>query len=145
MGLPPIDEQTGYLPHGDWEATLEEIETGFGIGIRRREIMKALRDVVGRLRSHGVQAIWVDGSFAGIRHRPSDADVIYEVPAGEDTTKWGLLAPMNHDRLRSLERIDPWPMPSYQRTARFARQQTIKEFMETDRNGVSKGHIRLKE
>ena len=102
MGLPPIDEATGYLPPGDWAATLAEIEEVFGGGPRRGEIARALRDAIGRLRAHGVLVIWVDG-------------------------------------------IDLWPMPSPQQKGRFARPQTIKQFMETDRNGVPKGHILVKE
>lgn len=144
MPIPPLEE-TGYLPGGDHEATLDEVEQMFGSsGFKRREIMGNLRDVMLELWALGVDTVWLDGSFISSKRRPGDVDVVYVPPAGADTTTWGRLAATGdaRRRLEDYYGIHLWEYPSYGRHGGpLSRTQTIKEFFETDDDDVPKGHI----
>lgn len=145
MTIPPL-QASGYLPPGDHEAALDEVEDAFGTeGPRRRELMKALREIVMELWSLGVRNIWIDGSFVGEKRRPSDVDVIYELPAGADSSTWGNLSPRRHDTIHEYRKIDLWELPSWQpdKTSGVG-HMTIKQFMETDDSDTPKGHILLR-
>jgi len=145
MSIPPLDPTTGYLPPGDHPATLDEIRERFGIGMRRRELMDALQDVVRQLESYGVTVVLVDGSFVSDKRRPSDVDVLYAPPAGGDPTTWGLLAPSRRDDLKRYRRIDLWPAPSPQPSRRsFGGSISLKEMWEYDRDGVHKGLLLIR-
>ena len=147
MTIPPLQDAAGgyrYLPAGDHEATLDEVEQAFGSStFKRRELMKGLRDVVGKLRELGVETIWVDGSFVSSKERPGDVDVIYVRPDGADTTLWGLLAPARRDAAMKYFRCHLWEYPSYGKHA-GGTPKTIKQFFETDDDDVPKGHIVLR-
>lgn len=147
MTLPPLERAGGayeYLPAGDHEAALDEVEHQFGCStFRRRELMTSLREVVDKLRGLGVTTIWIDGSFVSSKQRPGDVDVIYAKPIGADTATWGLLAPSRRDEVRKYYRCHLWEYPSYGRHAGRS-PKTIKEFFETDDDDVPKGHILLR-
>jgi hypothetical protein len=144
MSMPiPAFEESGYLPAGDHEATIDEVEVVLGsAGFRRREVMRNLREILEELWGLGVDTVWIDGSFVSSRKRPDDVDLIYVRPPNADPGQWGRLAPQNRYWLESNYGIDLWEYPS---TARHGGpggpNQTIKEFFETDMDGVPKGHI----
>src|SRR5947209_1815173 len=109
----PAFEPNGWLPSGDWDATLEEVEARFGaVGPQRRRLMAGLVQVVEFLDSKGVDGIWLDGSFIGVEHRPSDVDVLYMPPVGQNIHAWGLYSPAQRKALKTSLHVDLWQWPS---------------------------------
>lgn len=146
MPIPPLNPRTGYLPPGDHEASLEDLADRFGWNFRRRKLLSALEWVVRRLREQGVQEIYVDGSLTTSKERPRDVDVIYVAPATNDPDGWGLLSPARRMELKKLQSVDLWRHPSLQAVEGDPfKTQTLRQFFETDRDGVKKGLIRLVE
>jgi hypothetical protein len=144
MPIPEFDGQTGYLPAGDHNASLDEMEDRFCGTYRRRVIFTGLKRVVEQLEANGVRTIWVDGSFVTGKARPSDVDVIYVPPPGSDPAGWGLLSFARRKDLKEIWRVDLWPFPSPQPVlGKPGQYQTIREFFSTDRDGVAKGFIQL--
>lgn len=134
MALPPFDEDTGYLPEGEFPASLKEIESRFGTeSFRRREIFSGLVFVIERLRSFGVETIWIDGSFVTDKQRPGDVDVAYEIPADADPSSWGLLAPNVRPELFKLQRVDLLP------------GRHFRDYFMRDQDDRPKGIVRLEE
>jgi hypothetical protein len=149
MALPEFKEN-GSLPEGEWDAGWEEIEQRFGGNFRRREIIAGLKHVVEQLRRHGVTHIWIDGSFATDKQRPNDADVVYAVPPGGDDEDWADVGPSRRRHLKRFHRVDLWRYPSWRPAKSGAGVHnpaggriTIKEFFESDADGVPRGLIRL--
>lgn len=147
MTIPPLAGQGGsykYLPPGDHEATLSEVESAFGSsGFKRRQLMDGLREVATRLWGLGVETIWVDGSFISSKERPGDVDVIYVRPDGVDTSGWGLLSPSRREEAKEYFKCDLWEHPAHGRHA-GGRAMPLKHFFETDSDGTKKGHILLR-
>jgi hypothetical protein len=145
MPIPQL-EDSGYLPEGDHEATLDEVELVFGsAGFKRRELMGNLKEIAEELWGLGVSMIWIDGSFISAKRRPDDVDVIYVCPDEGDPASWGRLSPSQRKWLESNYGIHLWEYPSEGRHGgRMGRHQTIKEFFETDADGVAKGHVMVR-
>jgi hypothetical protein len=143
MPIPEFDPSTGYLPAGEHLATWAEVEARFGTTPKRRQLMGGLSFVVRRLRERGVTTIWVDGSFVTAKERPRDVDVIYEAPAGADTSTWGNLSFNRKAELKQLQNVDLWPFPSPQVVS--GSTCTILEFFVTDNGRKEKGIVRLVE
>jgi hypothetical protein len=78
--IPPFDPETGALPPGDHQATLEEIEKRFGFTPRRRWLLKGLRASVRAFWSAGIEEIYVDGSFCTEKPDPGDVDGYWVEP-----------------------------------------------------------------
>ena len=148
MSLPDITSQ-GYLPGGDHEATWDEMAARFGAGRRRQEILRGLEYVTDRLRAHGVQKIWLDGSFVTDRLRPSDVDVVYRIEPGADRADWPDVGKSRHQYLKTAYRVDLWRHPSPQPRKNSIGhgagklQEPIKNWFETDREGTPKGLVLL--
>lgn len=142
LPIPDLDPITGYLPHGDHEATEAELEARFGTNFARREMLKSLKTVTNFLWAQMVDEIWVDGSFCSEKKRPGDIDVIYLPPTGVDTATWGLYSPLRMDDLEDLLKIHLWPHPSMQ----FVKGKwvTLHDFFATDRSDVPKGFVHIK-
>jgi hypothetical protein len=142
--LPDLDPDTGLLPAGAHDATLDEVVASFGVGSpRRRELCSALTQTVDDLRSRGVHDIWIAGSFVTSKLRPNDVDVVYD-PAGNDITMWGLLDFRRRAELKRLRRVDLWPYPSPQPTPGISnRTITILEFFQTTREHELCGVVHL--
>jgi hypothetical protein len=139
MPIPELDPATGYLPPGDHEATLCEIEHTFGsASYRRRQIMGGVKFVVVKLRQNAVRTIWVNGSFVTAEVRPRDADVLYVPPPGADLTTWGILAPLRRRDLKLQHRVDLLAEPATGRAG-------LHDFFSTDRDDIPKGLILLAE
>lgn len=78
MAIPALNDN-GELPPGEYDATLDEIETQFGnANQRRRTLMKGLRTAAVSLALAGVRKIWIDGSFVTDRTNPNDIDGVWE-------------------------------------------------------------------
>lgn len=136
----------GYLPDGEYLASLEEVGERFSKPGRRQMLFDELSEVVGLLRDRGVEDVWVTGSYVTERNRPRDVDVIYDPPPGADTGTWGLLSFARHDELHDLHRIDLWPLPSWQAGKTPTDPLiTIKDFFSSDRSDIPRGIIKLAE
>ncbi len=79
MPIPEIDE-TGFLPEGVHQATLEEVREPFGRfqrTDRRPVLFSQLSLFLAEVRASGlVEAVIVDGSFVTAKDEPSDIDLI---------------------------------------------------------------------
>lgn len=117
----------------------------FAYNFRRREILTGLQHVADQLRAHGVQEIWVDGSFVTDKTRPDDADVVYAIPPGGDEADWSDVGPSRRSHMKKYHRVDLWRLPSPQPAKSLARGGliTIKEFFETDEDGNARGLLHL--
>jgi len=145
MPIPSRDDELGYLPPGEHEATLEEVEQTFGLrNFRRREIMKGLKRVLEQLKARGVETVFLDGSFVTEKERPNDVDTIYVAPPGADPATWGLLSPQRQGDLRRVDRVHLWSHPSLQPPKHpGAPPKPLVEFFQTDRDDNPKGIVKL--
>ena len=79
MPIPEMDE-TGFLPEGVHEATLEEVRQRFGRfqrTDRRPALFATLSIFLAEVRASGfVEAVILDGSFVTAKDEPSDVDLI---------------------------------------------------------------------
>lgn len=75
-GLPVLDP-AGDLPSGIHAATHGEFMTRFGGTPRRQALLAELRNALGTLRSEGVEAVVVGGSFVTGKPGPGDIDVAW--------------------------------------------------------------------
>ena len=89
--IPPFDPDTGALPPGDHQATLEEISKRFGFTPRRRWLLKGLRAAVKAFWAAGIEEVYIDGSFCSEKPDPGDVDGYWVEPD-----------------LAAYERIDPY-------------------------------------
>jgi hypothetical protein len=78
--IPPFDPETGALPPGDHQATLEEIGKRLGFTPRRRWLLKGLRAAVRAFWSAGIEEIYIDGSFCTEKPDPGDVDGYWVEP-----------------------------------------------------------------
>ena len=78
--IPPFDPETGALPPGDHQATLEDIGKRFGFTPRRRWLLKGLRAAVRAFWSAGIEEIYIDGSFCTEKPDPGDVDGYWVEP-----------------------------------------------------------------
>jgi len=72
--IPAFDSDTGGLPPGDYQATLDEITKRLGFTARRRWLLKGLRAAVKAFRAAGIEEIYIDGSFCTEKPDPGDID-----------------------------------------------------------------------
>jgi hypothetical protein len=75
-----LDPETGALPPGDHQATLEEIRKRFGFTPRRRWLLKGVRAAVEAFWNAGIEEIYIDGSFCTEKRDPGDADGYWVEP-----------------------------------------------------------------
>jgi hypothetical protein len=78
--IPPFDPETGALPPGDHQATLEEIRKRFAFTPRRRWLLKGLRAAVEAFWNAGIEEIYIDGSFCMEKPDPGDVDGYWVEP-----------------------------------------------------------------
>lgn len=133
MPIPELED--GYLPTGEHDCTLEEVERVFGeSNHRRRSLFLQLEMVVQKLRDRGVSEIWVDGSFTTGKLSPRDVDMAYQPSTTSDPRTWtDELNPANRGLLKKNRRIDMLP------------SRYVLDTFKTDRSGVEKGILHLNE
>ena len=78
--IPPFDPDTGGLPPGDHQATLEEIRKRLGFTPRRRWLLKGLHTAVEAFWKAGIKEIYIDGSFCTEKPDPGDVDGYWVEP-----------------------------------------------------------------
>lgn len=74
-----LNPETGLLPPGEHNMTLEQIDHLFGHTSHRRYLLEMLHKVCLILKTAGVPQIWINGSFVTSKHRPGDYDICYEI------------------------------------------------------------------
>lgn len=86
MPIPALND-SGELPPGEHNASLDEIEDRFGrANERRRELMRGLRAAAANLIEARVRKLWIDGSFVTRKQNPKDIDGVWETHAQIDLT-----------------------------------------------------------
>ena len=78
--IPSFDPDTGALPPGDHQATLEEIAKRLDFTPRRRWLLKGLRTAVGAFWAAGIEEIYIDGSFCTEKPDAGDIDGYWVEP-----------------------------------------------------------------
>lgn len=78
--IPPFDPETGALPPGDHQATLEEITKRLGFTPRRRWLLKRLGVAVQAFWNAGIEEIYINGSFCTEKPDPGDVDGYWVEP-----------------------------------------------------------------
>ena len=132
MPIPDLDGS--YLPPGEHDASLEEVEAQFGSSsMKRIRLHVSLRNTIAELRALGVTDIWIGGSFISDKRRPDDVDIVYDPPAGSDLDGWGLLAPARRQHLKEARGVDLlWSID-------------VVHFFKTDSENRPRGVIRIRE
>jgi len=148
--IPPFDPETGALPPGDHQASLEEIAKRLGFTPRRRWLLKGLRAAVEAFWMAGVEEVYIDGSFCTEKPDPGDIDGYWVEPDSEVYERidpyWIDLRPMLVQPVRKWK----WRMwadhgveffihPAMQATA----EEKFPQFFRHDREGRPRGVIQV--
>jgi len=91
MLLPPLDQETGWLPCGRYHSGLDELHTRFvaaeayAAGSRRKELWSQWEQhrILMDTFTGGIERAWLAGSFVTSKLEPSDIDLVYLLPAKE--------------------------------------------------------------
>ena len=146
MPIPDPVPETGFLPPGDWSATLSEVEDRFGTRPRRRrERFSDAKYVIEQLWERGATGVWIGGSFVTTKDLPRDVDVVFEAPAATQPDTWGIYSgrPAYRKMMQERHHVDLWRLPAYQTPrAGIGQRLTIKEFWE-EKDGVAKGLVEV--
>lgn len=78
--IPAFDSDTGALPPGDHQATLEEISKRLGFTSRRKWLIRGLSAAVRAFWAAGIEEIYIDGSFCTEKPDPGDIDGYWVEP-----------------------------------------------------------------
>jgi hypothetical protein len=148
--IPPLDSDTGALPPGDHQATLEEITARLGFTPRRRWLLKGLRAAVEALWAAGVEQIFVDGSFCTEKPDPGDIDGYWVEPdegVYERIDPYWIdfeLVPVPHTRMRKWRMWVDHGVELFIHPAMKAGPELgFSEFFRGDRNGRARGIIQV--
>ncbi len=78
MSIPAL-QVNGELPPGEYQASLDEIETVYGSSThRRKSLMRKLRKAANNFEISGVRTLWINGSFITDKNEPNDIDGCWE-------------------------------------------------------------------
>jgi hypothetical protein len=148
--IPLFDPETGGLPPGDHQATLDEIRTRLGFTPRRRWLWKGLRAAVEAFWNASIEEIYIDGSFCTEKPDPGDVDGYWVEP---DLGVYDRIDPYWIDftsvfvqsagkwrwRMWADHGVEFFIHPAMQATA----EEGFPEFFRRDRTGRSRGVIRV--
>ncbi len=83
----PFFNETGELPDGEYDVSLDAIENRFGCANeQRRLLMQGLRAAAVNLSKANVRKLWIDGSFVTNKEHPNDIDGVWETNDQIDLT-----------------------------------------------------------
>jgi hypothetical protein len=130
--IPPFDEY-GYLPHGIYSTTFDEIESRFGRESELRRVqIESLRWLIDLAARAGIERIVLDGSFVTDAIEPNDVDCVL------------LLGPdFDADSPAARELVDGLPFLDLQLVADPEFSLLTEVVFATDRNGVPKGMVEI--
>ena len=78
--IPAFDANTGALPPGNYQATLDQIVKRLGFTPRRRWLLKGLCAAVEGFWAAGIEEIYIGGSFCTEKPDPGDVDGYWVEP-----------------------------------------------------------------
>lgn len=147
--MPIPNLQAGELPSGEHVATVEEVESTFGIqNDRRKLLMAGLKAATQQFKDAGVKHIYVDGSFTTDKEEPADIDGCWSASGDIDATKldadfWSFndVAEFEkcRERIKSKYHLDffiaEWEEGST--------KKPFPEFFQTNRDGYPKGILKI--
>lgn len=76
--IPEFDSR-GLLPEGVFRTDWQEIVKRFGSNLRRRQLLKRLKEALDLLAAAGCRRVYLDGSFVTAKKWPNDIDVCWDV------------------------------------------------------------------
>ena len=127
--LPPFNEM-GYLPPGIYEVTWTEFVDRFGFNSHRQNILAGLQSALLLLAQANCQRVYLGGSFVSSKQYPNDFDGCYD----DMNIDYDLLDPIFDEELTAQQE-------------RFGGEllgdPVFQGFLQTDRDGVSRGIIAL--
>lgn len=85
--IPDFDEETGYLPPGVHDASVQEIRERFTWNEHRRRLFSRFEGVVRQLFDAGVDEVFICGSFSTSAPAPNDIDAFWSYKPGIDFAK----------------------------------------------------------
>jgi len=106
MSIPALRE-SGELPPGEYQASLNEIETIFGTSTDRRKLlMRGLREAARNFEISGVKVLWIDGSFITDKEEPNDIDGCWEYTPAVDAEKLDPVFLGSRDEMKNKYGLD---------------------------------------
>lgn len=150
--IPDFDDETGYLPPGVHDATLEEIKDRFGSTVRRSRLTANLFKVVQQFWAAGVDEICIDGSFCTATPIPNDIDGYWVYTPAFDRTKVDpvllqfdvfVADPSTGERVRPMKLRYGVEFFVHPITLATAGGLTYPEFFSRSRDGVTRGYVRI--
>lgn len=110
MPIPELQD-TGLLPSGVHDCSLEDIRTVFAWNEHRHQLFQNfLLFFKGEVRPHFPDPVYFDGSYVTDKPTPDDTDVVLDLSEAPDDRKWrGLLFFQTHQaRIMALYRVHFW-------------------------------------
>jgi hypothetical protein len=138
--IPPFD-QRGHLPPGEHLCTWEELEIRYATTQHRIHLINGLYAALERLSAAGCHTVWIDGSFSSDTRQPKDYDACWDSANVDPDLLEPTLLDFRHPR-NAMKRkyrgelfIADLPASPY--------GETFLEFFQKDRDGHSKGILKL--
>jgi hypothetical protein len=85
--IPDFDEETGYLPPGIHDASVQEVRDRFTWSGSRRRLFWRFEEVLRQLFDAGVDEVFIGGSFSTGAPAPNDIDAFWTFKTGIDLSK----------------------------------------------------------
>jgi len=137
MSIPALQE-SGELPLGEYQASLDEIETIFGTSTDRRKLlMRGLREAARNFEISGVKILWIDGSFITDREEPNDIDGCWEYTSTVDIEKLDPVFLGSRDEMKNKYGLDFFIANIIEAGSGLP----FPKFFQVNRDGDSKGII----
>jgi hypothetical protein len=127
--LPPFNEM-GYLPLGIYEVSWTEFSDRFGFNSHRKSILTGLQSALLLLAQANCQRVYLGGSFVSDKEYPNDFDGCYD----DMNIDYDLLDPIFDEEL---------PAQQERFGGELLADPVFQGFLQTDRDGVSRGIIAL--
>ncbi len=147
MPIPSLTEG-GELPPGIYHATINELETLFGVtNQRRRLLMNGLKSALALLRDGGVSKVFIDGSFISNKLEPSDVDGCWSTigvdPLKLDPRFWDY-ADLEDLKLKKQSLRQEFGIDFFiAELVEAGSGKHFPDFFQTNRNGEAKGIIEV--
>lgn len=139
--LPALGPTTGYLPKGIHAASWAELVHAFGFSPKRLELLQGLLAGASALRTAGVTALIVDGSFVTKRHNPSDYDCCYKRAECNMSLLDPVLDDFDNERFAMKKKYGGEYFPS--EWIECGSFEPFEIFFQHDKNGRAKGVVLL--
>ena len=139
----PAFDDSGNLPPGVHPAKLSDVGTRLTWTTRRRQLFDGLTRAIANLASAGVRKVWIDGSFATAKDEPADIDGCWEYCAGVDLEKLDAAFLDLSPPREAMKREYGVDFLIAHARPQNARNRSVIEFFQLDRDGKPKGIVLL--